>query len=216
MTLPLAIILGWLVLTAAVGVLAGLNRKFGLEEFMVGGRSFGTLLFYTIAAAEIYSALGFVMARLGKPEAALADYRKALELDPKCASAHANLAVAFVQAGKLDDAESHYRQALAGKPTAATHNGLAYVLARQGRTDEAVAEYRKAIDLDAGFTPAYNNLAGTLARQGKLEEAEHYYRLSLAQKPSPAVRSALDGVLRQSGKADEAAKQSGKSQALSR
>jgi SSS family solute:Na+ symporter len=60
MTLPLAIILGWLVLTAAVGVLAGLNRKFGLEEFMVGGRSFGTLLFYTIAAAEIYSAFAFL------------------------------------------------------------------------------------------------------------------------------------------------------------
>jgi hypothetical protein len=41
MTLPLAIILGWLVLTTAVGVLAGLRRQFGLEEFMVGGRSFG-------------------------------------------------------------------------------------------------------------------------------------------------------------------------------
>jgi len=60
MTLPLVIILGWLVLTAAVGVLAGLNRRFGLEEFMVGGRSFGTLLFYTIAAAEIYSAFAFL------------------------------------------------------------------------------------------------------------------------------------------------------------
>jgi len=60
MTLPLAIILGWLILTAAVGVLAGLNRKFGLEEFMVGGRSFGTVLFYTIAAAEIYSAFAFL------------------------------------------------------------------------------------------------------------------------------------------------------------
>lgn len=166
--------------------------------------------------AEIYSDLGFVMARLGKPEAALADYRQALELDPECASAHANLAVAFVQAGKLDDAESHYRQALAVKPTAAAHNGLAYVLAQQGRTDDAVAQYRKAIELDAGFTPAYNNLAATLARQGKLEEAEQTYRLSLAQNPSPAVRNALDGVLRRLGKADQAAQIPDKSKALSR
>jgi SSS family solute:Na+ symporter len=59
-TVPLAIILGWLVLTAAVGVLAGVNRRFGLEEFMVGGRSFGNVLFYTIAAAEIYSAFAFL------------------------------------------------------------------------------------------------------------------------------------------------------------
>jgi SSS family solute:Na+ symporter len=59
-TLPLGIILGWLVLTTAVGVLAGINRKFSVEEFFVGGRSFGTLLFYTVAAAEIYSAFAFL------------------------------------------------------------------------------------------------------------------------------------------------------------
>lgn len=60
MTLPLAIILGWLVLTTAVGVLAGLHRKFGMEEFFVGDRSLGTVLFYTLAAAEIYSAFAFL------------------------------------------------------------------------------------------------------------------------------------------------------------
>jgi len=164
--------------------------------------------------AEIYSDLGFIMARLGKAEAALADYRKALELDPHCASAHFNLAVAFVQAGKLGEAESHYRKALPGKPTAETHNGLGYVLAQQGRTDEAVAEFRKAIEVDAKFTPAYNNLADALAKQGKLEEAEHYYELSLAAKPSSAVYNALGLVLRRLGKMDEAADQFAKAKAL--
>ncbi|MFI5398454.1 MAG: tetratricopeptide repeat protein, partial [Candidatus Binatia bacterium] len=164
--------------------------------------------------AEIYSDLGFVMAQLGKPEAARADYQKALELDPNCASAHFNLAVAFVQAGKFGEAASHYRQALPGRPTAETHNGLGYVLARQGRTDEAVAEFRKAIDVDAKFTPAYNNLADALATQGKLEEAEHYYKRSLAEKPSAAVYNALGVVLRRLGKTDEAADQVGKGKVL--
>jgi SSS family solute:Na+ symporter len=59
-TLPLAIILGWLVLTTCVGILAGVRRKFSMEEYFVGGRSFGTVLFYTIAAAEIYSAFAFL------------------------------------------------------------------------------------------------------------------------------------------------------------
>jgi len=155
--------------------------------------------------AEIYSDLGFTLARLGNSEAARADYQKALELDPKCASAHYNLAVTFVQEGKFGEAESHYRQALAAKPTAETHNGLGYALARQGRTDEAVAEFRKAIDVDPKFTPAYNNLAETLAQQGKLEEAQHYYERSLAQKPSAAVYNALGVVLRRLGKMNEAA-----------
>ncbi len=164
--------------------------------------------------AEIYSDLGFVMAQLGKPEEALADYKKALELDPSCASAHFNLAVAFVQQGAFGEAESHYRQALPGRPTAETHNGLGYVLARQGRTDEAIAEFRKAIDVDPHFTPAYNNLAGTLAKQGKLEEAADYYRRSLAEKPSAAVYNALGAVLRGLGKTDEAAEQFAKAKAL--
>ncbi|MBI3782415.1 MAG: tetratricopeptide repeat protein [Deltaproteobacteria bacterium] len=164
--------------------------------------------------AEIYSDLGFTMARLGKAEVARADYQKALELEPNCASAHFNLAVAFVQAGNFEEAESHYRQALLGRPTAETHNGLGYVFARQGRTDEAVAEFRKAIDVDAKFTPAYNNLADALVKQGKLEEAEQSYKRSLAEKPSAAVYNALGVVLRRLGKTDEAADQFGRAKAL--
>ncbi len=164
--------------------------------------------------AEIYSDLGFTMARLGKPEVALASYQKALELDPNCASAHSNLAVALVQEGNLEEAESHYRKALSGRPTAETHNGLGYVLARRGRTDEATAEFRKAIELNPKFTPAYNNLADALVKQGNLEEAAANYRRSLAEKPSAAVYKALGAVLGQQGKNDEAAEQFARAQAL--
>jgi Flp pilus assembly protein TadD len=114
--------------------------------------------------AEIYSDLGFTKARLGKADEARADYEKALALDPKCASAHQNLAVWYVQVGELAEAESHYRQALPGRPTAETHNGLGYVLLRQGRKDEAVAEFRTAIELDPDFKPAHTNLAKALGR----------------------------------------------------
>jgi Flp pilus assembly protein TadD len=163
---------------------------------------------------EIYSDLGFTMARLGRPDEAQAAYRKALELDPSCASAHFNLAVAFVQAGNFAAAESHYRAALQGRPTAETHNGLGYVLGQQGHTDEALAEFRKAIDVDARYTPAYNNLAEALARQGKFAEAEQYYERSLALKPSPAVYNALGVVQGRLGKTDQAAEQFAKAKAL--
>jgi Flp pilus assembly protein TadD len=153
---------------------------------------------------EIYSDLGFIMARLGQQDEALANYRKALELDPTCASAHFNLAVGLVQAGKLADAEAHYRQALPGKPTAEAHNGLGYVLARQGQTDEAVKEFRAAVEINPKFVPAYNNLADALAKQGKLEDAAAAYEHSLAEKPTPAVHNALAGVLRQLGRSAEA------------
>jgi Flp pilus assembly protein TadD len=153
---------------------------------------------------EIYSDLGFTLARLGKTKEALADYQKALALDPNCPSAHLNLAVTSLQAGNLDDAGAHYRKALAAKPTAEAHNGLGFVLARQGRTDEAVGEFQKAVDANPKFVPAYNNLAEALVGQGKLEEAATYYRRSLAEKPSPAVQNALAAVLARLGGTGEA------------
>jgi tetratricopeptide (TPR) repeat protein len=164
--------------------------------------------------AEIFSDLGFTMARLGKPEEARKYYQKAIELDPDCASAHFNLAVAFVQAGNFREAESQYRQALPGKPSAATHNGLGFALARQSRTDEAVAEFRAAIDADPKFTPAYNNLADALVRQGNLEEAARYYERSLAEKPSAAGYNRLSAILRRLGKTEEAEAQLAKAKAL--
>jgi len=165
--------------------------------------------------AEIYSDLGFTLARQGKGKEAFAAYGKALELDPACPSAHFNLAVAFVQMGALDRAESHYRQALPGRPTAETHNGLGYVLAQQDRTDEAVRKFEKAIELDAAYTPAYNNLADALARGGKFTEAEAIYERSLALKPSPAVYTALGVIQRRLGKTDEAEAQFAKARELS-
>jgi len=153
---------------------------------------------------EIYSDYGFVLARLGKPKDALAAYEKALELDPHCASAHFNLAVASIQAGKLGEAEVHYRAALSAKPNAETHNGLGFVLAAQGRPGEAVEQFQKAIDINPHYTPAYNNLADTLAKQGKLEDAAFYYQASLKERPSAAVHTDLGVVLRKLGKTSEA------------
>ncbi|MBY0278010.1 tetratricopeptide repeat protein [Candidatus Binatia bacterium] len=164
--------------------------------------------------AEIWSDYGFTLARLGKTQEALAAYAKALEMDPACPSAHLNLAVVAIQSGNLADAESHYRSALPGRPTAATHNGLGYVLLRQDRADEAFAEFRAAIEIDPSYTPAYNNLADGLAREGKLAEAEQVYEKSLAVKPTAAVYSALGGVQRRLGKTAEADAQLAKAKAL--
>jgi Flp pilus assembly protein TadD len=163
---------------------------------------------------EIYSDLGFTLARLGRADEAQEAYRKALAIDPACTSAHFNMAVTAVQAGDFATAEKHYRLALPGRTTAETYNGLGFVIARQGRQDEAIAEYRKAIEADAKFTPAYNNLAQALAQKGELEEAARFYRLSLAQKPSPAVHNALGIVLAQLGRKDEAAAEMAKARAL--
>jgi tetratricopeptide (TPR) repeat protein len=165
--------------------------------------------------AEIFSDYGFTMERMGKPKEAVQAYVKALELDPSSASAHFNMAVVFVRAGKFPEAEAHYRKALAGKPSAEAHNGLGYALSRQARTDEALQEFRAAIAADPSYVPAYNNLGEGLASAGKFEEAEEAYEKSLALKTSPAVYNALGVVQSRLGKTEEAEQQFAKAKALS-
>ena len=93
----------------------------------------------------IYNDLGFVLERQGLPDEAAEAYRKALELDPKSASAHYNLGVNLARSGKFAEAESHLRSAIKADPkNAAAHLKLAEVLESRGHTDEARREIEAA------------------------------------------------------------------------
>ena len=102
----------------------------------------------------IYSDLGFVLEREGLPEEAVELYRKSLELDPACASAHYNLGAYELRRGEYAAAERHFRAALQAKPSAAAHRGLAEALTNLGRPDEARSELEQANAQSAATTPS--------------------------------------------------------------
>jgi tetratricopeptide (TPR) repeat protein len=99
--------------------------------------------------------------------------------------------------GKMDEAESLYRHALAGREaklgtdhpdTLMAVEGLATLLNDQNRLDEAESLYRRALGgREAKLGPDHpdtltsaSNLAGLLYAQGKLNEAEPLVRRALA------------------------------------
>src|SRR5882672_11869215 len=45
---------------AAIGFLAGGHRKMDLEQWTVGGRSFGAVLMYLLMAGEVYTTFSFL------------------------------------------------------------------------------------------------------------------------------------------------------------
>jgi len=86
----------------------------------------------------IYNDLGFVLERQGLSEEATRAYRKAIELDPKSATAHYNLGSSLARSGQLAEAERQLRVAIAADPkNAAARQALVQVLESLGRTDEA-------------------------------------------------------------------------------
>jgi tetratricopeptide (TPR) repeat protein len=75
--------------------------------------------------------------------------RKALELDPQLAEAHAMLASEYQERWHWTDAESEYKLALELNPNdAATHVGFADWLVCRGRLDEALGWAQRARELD--------------------------------------------------------------------
>ncbi|CAN5735577.1 hypothetical protein BH23GEM9_BH23GEM9_20880 [soil metagenome] len=109
------------------------------------------------------------------PEEARAAYESALQLQPDHADAHVNLGRLLHEAGRLDDAEAHYRQALHhGEHALAAYN-LALVLEDSGRPTEALREYARALAADPDLAEAHYNLARLHEQRGDTPAAIRHF-----------------------------------------
>jgi protein O-GlcNAc transferase len=110
------------------------------------------------------------------------------------------------QAGRLVEAEQHYRQILALDPHHFDSLHLLGVLAAQsGRHDLAIELIGAAIGVNALAPEAHNNLGIALRRQGRLDEAMSSYQQALALKPDfAAAYSNLGNALSDRRRLDEA------------
>ncbi len=100
-------------------------------------------------AAATHNGLGFALARQGRVDEALAEYGKAVEVDPNFTPAYNNLAASLAKQGKLEDAERYYRRSLELKPSASVHNALGILLGRLGRSEEAADHFRQSKALES-------------------------------------------------------------------
>jgi Flp pilus assembly protein TadD len=92
--------------------------------------------------------LGNLYAARRDAGAAIAEYRKALALDPTFLAAYANLADLYRARGAESEAEATLREGLARNPrTPVLHHALGLALARQKRTAESLRALRAAVQL---------------------------------------------------------------------
>jgi len=142
-----------------------------------------------VGMAEAYDSLGAIFVG-GPPDEVrpkvISAVRKALELDPELAEAHALLADIYQERWQWWDAEAEYERALELKPNdAAAHLGLANWLLCRGRTEEALAWSQRARELDPlGVTGISNGWILFHAR--RYNEAIHELRSVLAVYPDDA------------------------------
>jgi tetratricopeptide (TPR) repeat protein len=128
--------------------------------------------------------LGKALAGRGQVDEAIAQFRKALEINPDFELANYNLGLPLAGRGQLDEAIAHFRKALKFKPDfAEAHYNLGLVLSHCGQANEAIAHFRKTLELRPDFAEAHNNLGNALVGRGEVDEAIAHYRKALEINP---------------------------------
>jgi tetratricopeptide (TPR) repeat protein len=130
-------------------------------------------------------------------EAAAAQYKQALEIDPSSGTAAAGLANSYMELKQLPQAEEALRNYLKLNPRSAdAHLQLGRALATSGEFDQALLEYQSAQKLSPNDLRVSRELAGLAAVQKKYDQAEQQYSALVKADPQNAdLHFALGTVL---------------------
>ncbi|GAB4211046.1 MAG: hypothetical protein OHK0022_45140 [Roseiflexaceae bacterium] len=136
-------------------------------------------------SAEAHVQGAWVLRRQRKPEAAIESARAALALEPAYASAHYVLALALWDAGRLDEAEAAFRDALAqphhDRDTHLTE--YARLLSALKRSAEALPLLEEAQRLSPNLATVAEVRGINLVELGRTEEARAAFREALRLNP---------------------------------
>ncbi len=116
------------------------------------------------------------------------------------------LGLAYVQQGRLEEAEKLFAKAVSIEPDSpTTQNNMGLVLLNLNKLDLAMPHFLEAMRLKPGFANAYNNLGMVLARQGDRIHAAMFFRQAVGLKPSsPEMHNNLGRTLLEDGDAEAA------------
>ncbi|MCU1719561.1 type IV pilus biogenesis/stability protein PilW [Pseudomonas sp. 5P_3.1_Bac2] len=133
-------------------------------------------------ARDAYIQLGIGYLRQGETEPAKVPLKKALELDPSNADAHAALALVFQIEMEPKLADEHYRKAISQRgDDARLLNNYGSFLFEQQRYDEALKRYSQAAQ-DTMYperSRVFENLGMTSLKLKQPEQAKGYFERSL-------------------------------------
>ncbi|KGK84699.1 type IV pilus biogenesis/stability protein PilW [Pseudomonas stutzeri] len=147
-------------------------------------------------ARDAYIQLGIGYVQQGTASRAKTPLRKALELDPRSADAHAALALVFQTEMENELADKHYREALANRRDARILNNYGSFLFEQKRYPEALERFTQASEdnLYPERARVFQNMGMTALKLNQPEQAEKYFTRALrldSRQPGALLELAL-------------------------
>jgi serine/threonine protein kinase/Tfp pilus assembly protein PilF len=139
-------------------------------------------------------------------DAAEREFRRAIELDPRYASAHQWFAFLLASRGQHDAALLEGHTALELDPgSVSVRRGVGWLYYYARRFDQARDHLARAIEMNPMAVESYRMLATSVALQGDLEEGERLFRETLTLPAAGAyTKAGLGWVLAMAGRRAEA------------
>ena len=135
-------------------------------------------------AADRHYNCGNDLLKAGQDEAALAEYRIAIALDPQHAAALNNLGSLMRDRGDLDGATDCYQRAIAARPDlCGIYNNLALVELQRHRPLAAVGLLRQALGCTRTDPDSWNYLGGALLAINRPDAALPCFRRAVLLQP---------------------------------
>jgi tetratricopeptide (TPR) repeat protein len=140
-----------------------LDAMHGTDDAAIGTKS--------VTAATRYAAGQFAESQ-ARPDKAIDQYRKSLELDPKYQPSLYRLAIVYCELNRFVDAENTWHRYIElTKTSALGWSNLGFTFELAGRPEEAQDAYQRGIAVDPKSVPCRVNYGLMLARHGHMGQA---------------------------------------------
>lgn len=156
--------------------------------------------------APVHVTCGLVNGGKGQHNQAVADFQRALQIDPRSYDALQGLALAYNRLNKLELAESTYKKAIQLRPDLWTcYNQLGFFYLSHGRYRDAAVQFQKVIDMAPDSSWGYNNLGAAYMRLGQRSDALKMFEKVEQLRPDYSARSNMGSLCLQEGNYAKAA-----------
>lgn len=132
-----------------------------------------------------HGCLGEALRAEGRYDEALAEYRKALAINPRYVAALINFGVVLGLVGRIEEAIVPLQSAVRLQHgDVAARNGLGLALALEGHLNEALEQFEIAVLLDPDSVDAHISLGRTQGNLGRLDQAIAEFSEALRLQPN--------------------------------
>jgi lipoprotein NlpI len=142
----------------------------------------------TAVLERIYVARGNAYYEKREYGRAIADFTRAIELNPNAEQAYNNRGNAYDAKGEYEKAIDDYSHAIELDPKsqrAYNNRGTAYTA--MGEFARAIADFNRAIKLDPAYAQAYSNRGDTYKAKGEYDRAIADYNRAIELNPQDAI-----------------------------